>query len=63
MATKQMEESWQRTKEHIRKIWGDALMDHELESVRGDLQAMIALVHRKTGQSRSEILQKLEAIL
>jgi hypothetical protein len=31
--------------------------------VRGDLQAMIALVQRKTGQSRSEILQKLEAIL
>jgi hypothetical protein len=63
MATKQMEESWQRTKEHILKIWGEVLTEEELQRVRGDLQAMIALVQRKTGQSRSEILQKLEAIL
>ncbi len=63
MATKQMEESWQRTKEHILKIWVEVLTEEELQRVRGDLQAMIALVQRKTGQSRSEILQKLEAIL
>ncbi len=63
MATRQMEESWERTKEQIRIIWGDILSDQELQKARGDLHAMVALLHEKTGESREEILQKMEAIL
>ncbi|AEN73051.1 CsbD-like protein [Rhodothermus marinus SG0.5JP17-172] len=63
MATRQMEESWERTKEQIRIIWGDILSDQELQKARGDLRAMVALIREKTGESREEILQKMEAIL
>ncbi|ACY48550.1 hypothetical protein [Rhodothermus marinus] len=63
MATRQMEESWERTKEQIRIIWGDILSDQELQKARGDLRAMVALIHEKTGESREEILQKMDAIL
>ncbi|WP_231465955.1 general stress protein CsbD [Rhodothermus marinus] len=58
-----MEESWERTKEQIRIIWGDILSDQELQKARGDLRAMVALIREKTGESREEILQKMEAIL
>ncbi|MDQ7040837.1 MAG: general stress protein CsbD [Rhodothermus sp.] len=63
MATRQMEESWERTKRQIRTIWGDVLSDQELQKARGDLHAMVALIREKTGESREEILQKMEAIL
>ncbi|WP_397548030.1 general stress protein CsbD [Rhodothermus marinus] len=63
MATRQMEESWERTKEQIRIIWGDILSDQELQKARGDLHTMVALIHEKTGESREEILQKMDAIL
>ncbi len=63
MATRRMEESWERTKQQIRIIWGDILSDQELQKARGDLHAMVSLIHKKTGESREEILQKMEAIL
>jgi len=63
MATRRMEESWERTKEQIRIIWGDILSDQELQKARGDLHAMISLIHEKTGESREEIFQKMDAIL
>ncbi len=63
MATRRMEESWERTKQQIRIIWGDILSDQELQKARGDLHAMVSLIHEKTGESREEILQKMDAIL
>ena len=63
MATRRMEESWERTKQQIRIIWGDILSDQELQKARGDLYAMVSLIHEKTGESREEILQKMDAIL
>ncbi|SHK77415.1 general stress protein CsbD [Rhodothermus profundi] len=63
MATRRMEESWERTKEQIRVIWGDVLSDQELQKARGNLHAMVSLIHEKTGESREEILQKMEALL
>ena len=64
MATKRMNESWRRVKTQIETIWeGTEFDDSEMKRARGSLQKMVNLIHEKTGESRSEIMQKMGAIL
>jgi hypothetical protein len=64
MATKRMNDSWRRVKAQIEVIWdGTEFDDLELKRARGNLQKMVNLIHEKTGESRSEIIQKMGAIL
>lgn len=64
MATKRMNDSWRRVKAQIESIWeGTEFDDSEMKRARGSLPKMINLIHQKTGESRSEIMQKMGAIL
>lgn len=63
MATKRMEDSWRRVKQHIVATWGDDFSDSELKSARGDLRQMVALIHDKTGDPRKEIVQRLSTVI
>jgi len=64
MATQRMNESWRRVKDQIEMIWEGAEFDDiELKRARGNLQKMVTLIHEKTGESRSEIIQKMGTIL
>lgn len=64
MATKRMNASWRRVKTQIETIWeGTEFNDKEMKRARGSLQKMINLIHEKTGESRSEIMNKMSAIL
>ena len=64
MATKRMNDSWIRVKAQIESIWSDAdFGDKELKRARGSLNKMVDLIHEKTGESRSEIVQKMGAVL
>jgi hypothetical protein len=64
MATTRMNESWRRMKAQIETIWeGTEFDDNEMKRARGSLQKMINLIHQKTGESRSEIMNKMSAIL
>ncbi len=64
MATQRMNESWRRVKNQIEMIWESAEFDDiELKRARGNLKKMVTLIHEKTGESRSEIIQKMGTIL
>lgn len=65
MATKQMNESWQRVRARVRSLWEDTDLgtDKELKKTRGDMQKLINLVHERTGEPRSEIFNKISAVI
>ena len=63
MATKRMDESWSRVKTQIKSIWGMDFEDQELKKARGNLRQMVNLIQEKTGEDRSQILQKMHAIV
>lgn len=64
MATKRMNESWRRMKTRIETIWdGAEFDDDELKRARGDLQQLVRIIEDKTGEPRTAILQKMNAIL
>lgn len=64
MATKRMDESWQRVRHQIEGMWSDVdFDDKEMKRARGSLPRMIDLVHHKTGEPRNNIRQKIMATL
>jgi hypothetical protein len=59
-----MNDSWHYVKTQIETIWNNAnFEDTELKRARGDLKKMVDLIHRKTGEPRIEIMQKMSAII
>jgi hypothetical protein len=64
MATERMDQSWYRIRAQIKSIWSDAEFgDKEMKKARGDMNKMVNLIHEKTGEPRSEIFQKISAII
>ena len=64
MATKRMNESWGHVKDQIETIWSEAdFGDKEMKKARGDMRKMVNLIHEKTGEPRTEIFQKISAII
>ncbi len=64
MATERMDQSWYRVRAQIKSIWSEAdFGDKEMKKARGDMNKMVNLIHEKTGEPRSEIFQKISAII
>ena len=64
MATKRMNQSWRHVKAQIQTIWSETEFDDkEMKRARGSLTKMVNLIHEKTGEPRSEIVQKMGAVL
>ncbi len=64
MATKRMNESWRQVKTQIQSIWSEAEFgDKEMKKARGDMHKMVNLIHEKTGEPRTQIFQKISAII
>lgn len=64
MATAHMNDSWRRVRAQIESIWSEhEFGDKEMKKARGNLSKMVNLIHEKTGEPRSEILRKMNAIL
>jgi len=62
MGKQRMEQNWQRIKSQIQAVWGD-IDDQELKKARGSLPKMVNLIHEKTGEDRSLIMQKISAVV
>lgn len=62
MGKQRMEQNWQRIKAQLQAVWGD-LDEKELAQARGNLSKMVNLIHEKTGEDRSVILQKIAAVV
>jgi uncharacterized protein YjbJ (UPF0337 family) len=62
MGKQRMEQNWTRIKTQIQAVWGD-IDDQELKKARGSLPKMINLIHEKTGEDRSLIMQKISAVV
>ncbi|GMQ81315.1 MAG: hypothetical protein BMS9Abin05_0746 [Rhodothermia bacterium] len=64
MATDAMNESWARVMTQIQTIWSEQEFTvAELKKARGDLRKMVALINERTGEEKSEIVQKITALL
>ena len=63
MATQRMRESWAKMKDDIRGIWGADLTDDVLKEGRRDLNKMVNIIHRTTGNSRAQIRKQMSALL
>jgi hypothetical protein len=64
MATQRMNENWRRVKKQIKAVWSDyEFGDKEMKKARGNLNRMVDLIHEKTGEPRSEIIQKITAFI
>ncbi len=64
MATEAMNESWARVMTQIQTIWSEQeFTAAELKKARGDLRKMVALINERTGEEKSEIVQKITALL
>jgi len=59
-----MNESWQQVSSQIESILSDATFsDQEIKKARGNMRRMVNLIHQKTGDTTSEIFQKISAII
>ena len=64
MATKRMNDSWKQVKNKIQTIWSEVeFEDQEMKRARGSLPQMVNLIHKKTGEPRGAIMQKMAAII
>jgi len=52
--------SWNQVKGKIRDRWGE-LTDDELQSAKGNLEQLVGLIQRKTGETRSAIETYLDS--
>lgn len=60
-ATKQKWEGrWDQLAGKARRLWGD-LTDNDLQRARGDYDQMVGIIKEKTGQTREEIENALDA--
>lgn len=50
--------NWNQLSGKIKEVWG-VVTDQELKQVQGNVEQLIGLIQRKTGQSRQEIEQRL----
>ncbi len=62
MGKQRMEQNWNRVKSQIHAVWGE-IDEKELKKARGNLTKMVNLIHEKTGEDRSLIMQKMSAVL
>lgn len=62
MATEQMEDSWVRIKSQIQNFWGE-FDEKDMKKARGNLPKMVSLIHEKTGEDKSVILQKISTLI
>ena len=62
MGKQRMEQNWSRVKAQINAFWGE-IDEKELKKARGNLQKMVNLIHEKTGEDRSLIMQKMSAVI
>ena len=62
MSKARMDQSWQRVKTQIQAVWGE-IDESDLKKARGDLRNMVNLIHEKTGEDRSIIMQKMSAVI
>lgn len=59
-----MNDSWRRVKAQIQTVWTEAEFgDQEMKRARGSLSKMVNLIHEKTGEPRSVIMQKINALI
>ena len=64
MATQRMNENWQRVRDQIEAVWNEQEFgDKEMKKARGNLNKMVDLIHEKTGEPRTEIMQKIIAFI
>lgn len=64
MARQRMNDSWDRVRTRIERLWEDAeFSDQEMRKARGSLPEMVNLIHEKTGEPRSEISRKVSALI
>ena len=64
MATKKMNESWERVRRQIESIWSETTFeDREMKKARGNMRAMVKLIHEKTGDAPNDIFHKICAII
>lgn len=64
MANQRMKDDWKLTQKRIRGIWEEIdFSDDDFKRGRADLQEMIDVIKEKTGESREEVLSKLEAVI
>lgn len=50
--------NWSQLSGKIKEVWG-VVTDQELKQVQGNVDQLVGLIQRKTGQSRQEIEQRL----
>ena len=62
MSKARMEQNWARVKTQIQAVWGE-IDDKELKKARGNLSQMVNLIHEKTGEDRTVIMQKMVTVL
>jgi len=62
MATEQMEDSWVRIKSQIQSYWGE-FDEKDMKKARGSLPKMVRLIHEKTGEDKTSIIQKISTIV
>ena len=64
MATERMNENWLQVCSQIESIWNEATFhEKEMKQARGNMRKMVQLIHDKTGEPKSEIFQKISAII
>ncbi|MCY4223528.1 MAG: general stress protein CsbD [Bacteroidetes bacterium] len=64
MATERMNENWRQVCSQIESIWNEATFhEKEMKKARGNMRKMVQLIHDKTGEPKSEIFQKISAII
>lgn len=64
MATERMNESWRQVCSQIESIWSNVKFEEkELKQARGKMHKMVQLIHDKTGEPKTEIFQKISAII
>ena len=56
-----LEGNWNEIKGKIRQKWGQ-LTDDDLPQIRGDLEELIAVIQRKTGEAREAIQRYLQEV-
>ena len=56
-----LEGNWNEIKGKLRQKWGQ-LTDDDLPQIRGDLEELIAVIQRKTGEAREAIQRYLQEV-
>ena len=64
MPTPQMNESWNQIRSQIEQMWSEAeFTDKEMKKARGNMRAMVRLIHEKTNEPEDQIFNKICAII